>query len=109
MSFAAFWPYYLREHARPQTRQLHYIGTALTLPCWALLAATLNPWWLLAAAVTGYGFAWTGHFFIEKNRPATFRHPLYSLVSDYRMFFLWISGRLRPHLERAGVTDEGRR
>ncbi len=98
-----FWPHYLREHAKPATRRLHYIGTALTF---AALAAGLlfNAWWLIAIPLAGYGFAWGAHFGVEKNRPATFTYPLWSLVSDYRMFFLWIAGRLGPHLKQAGVA-----
>lgn len=100
--YAEFWSHHLREHAKPETRRLHYIGTALTF---VLLAAALvaGGWWWAALPLAGYGFAWAAHFAVEKNRSATFTYPLWSLVSDYRMFFLAISGRLRPHLRAAGV------
>ncbi|MHA6720866.1 Mpo1-like protein [Sphingomonas sp. RS6] len=98
-----FWPHYLREHARPATRRIHYVGTALTF---AALAAGLiiDPWWFVGIPIAGYGFAWGAHFTVERNRPATFTHPLWSLISDYRMFFLWLAGRLDPHLKQAGVA-----
>ncbi|UUL82785.1 DUF962 domain-containing protein [Sphingomonas qomolangmaensis] len=102
-TYALFWPHYLREHARPETRRLHYIGTALTL---ALLVVAIGAggWWWAAVPVAGYGFAWYAHFRVERNRPATFTHPWWSLLSDFRMFFLAVGGRLAPHLERAGVA-----
>lgn len=103
-TFAEFWPHYLREHAGARTRAIHYAGTAIVLAAFAALLVTGNGWWALAMPVGGYGFAWFAHFFVEKNRPATFTHPLWSLAGDFRMFFLGLSGRLGPHLERAGVA-----
>lgn len=85
-SFAEFYPYYLGEHSNPTCRRLHFVGTSLVI---ALLAYTFaSGKWLLLLAVplAGYGFAWVGHFFFEKNRPATFTYPLYSLIGDFAMF-----------------------
>jgi hypothetical protein len=102
-SFAQFWPYYLREHARPQTRALHYAGTSLVVAI-ALYALVSGRWlWLAAIPLAGYGFAWVAHFTVEKNRPATFTYPLWSLAADFRMWGLWLAGRLGPELDRAGV------
>jgi hypothetical protein len=95
-----FWLYYLREHSKPASRALHYVGTVCSMG--AIVAVVLvSPWWLLAAPVLGYGPAWIGHFGIEKNKPATFGYPFWSLISDYRMFGLAVVGRLAPELERA--------
>ncbi|HEY3638431.1 MAG TPA: DUF962 domain-containing protein, partial [Rhizomicrobium sp.] len=98
-----FWLYYLREHANPRTRCLHYLGTGLATA--AMLATILlQRWWLAPVALlAGYGPAWIAHFFVEKNRPATFKYPLWSLVSDYRMAFIWATGRLGPELAKAGI------
>ena len=102
-SYEEFWPFYLQEHARPQTRNLHYIGTALVIGI-GLITVLMQNWLLLIAMpIAGYFFAWVSHAFVEKNKPATFTHPLWSLISDFRMFFLWISGRLGPELKKAGV------
>jgi hypothetical protein len=103
-SFQEFWPYYLREHSRPATRAIHYAGTSLVV---GLAAAALitRIWWLLALMpVAGYGFAWAGHMLSEHNRPATFKYPGWSLAADFRMWWLWLTGRLGPHLAAAGVT-----
>ncbi|MFM7777498.1 MAG: Mpo1-like protein [Alphaproteobacteria bacterium] len=102
-SFAEFWPYYLREHAKPATRALHFAGTGagLLLAFGALISGSY--WLLLIALICGYGPAWIGHYFVEKNRPATFRHPLWSLIADFRMFFFFITGRLGNELRRHGV------
>ena len=102
-SYAAFCPYYLREHAKRETRAVHYAGTALTFVLLAVAIVAGGYWWA-ALPIAGYGFAWAAHFGVEKNRPATFTYPLWSLASDYRMFFLWASGRLGPHLRAAGIA-----
>lgn len=99
-SYGQFWPFYLAEHSRPGTRALHYLGTGAGLAL-LTLAIVLDDWRLLAGAlIAGYGFAWAGHAFIEGNKPATFRHPLWSFISDLRMAGLWASGRLGAELAR---------
>ena len=102
-SFAEFWPYYLGEHAKPVTRGLHFLGTASGLSLLGLFLLRGAGVLLPLALVCGYAPAWIGHFFIEKNRPATFRHPLWSLRGDLRMFFLFMTGRLGKELRRLGL------
>ena len=103
-SYGAFWPFYLQEHARPATRNLHYVGTMLVIGIAAFSVLTQRWLLLLAMPVAGYFFAWISHAFVERNKPATFTHPLWSLISDFRMFFLWLTGRLDRELEAAGVA-----
>ncbi|WP_263260964.1 DUF962 domain-containing protein [Pseudomonas sp. RIT-PI-S] len=93
-SFAEFYPYYLAEHSNSTSRRLHFVGTSLVIAFVTYAVATLNFWLLLAVPIAGYGFAWVGHFFFEHNRPATFKHPLYSLMGDFVMFRDLITGKL---------------
>ena len=90
--FEEFWPYYLAQHRNPVNRRLHLAGTFVALGCLALGIA-LSPLWLALAPLTGYGFAWLGHFAFERNRPATFGHPLWSLRADLRLFTRTLTGR----------------
>ena len=108
-TYPEFWHHYLREHAKPATRAWHYLGTSLAVLC--LVAALLLrlPWFLLASVILGYAPAWIGHFTSEHNHPATFRYPLWSLVSDFRMFGAWLSGRLPRELAAAGVSELSKR
>lgn len=101
-TYEEFWPFYVSQHLDPTNRTLHVVGTTLVLGC---LGAGLfvSPVWLLAMPVAGYGFAWTGHFFFERNRPATFTYPLWSLRADFRMYrFTWL-GRMGTEVARATV------
>lgn len=93
-SFREFYPFYLEEHRNRTSRRLHFVGSCGALAFVVLAVASADAWWLLAALVCGYAFAWVGHFFFEKNRPATFRHPLYSFVGDWVMFKDILTGRI---------------
>ena len=100
-TFAEFWPFYVREHSRPATRALHAAGTLAGTALLVYLAATGRWRWLPVALVPGYAAAWVGHFFVEHNRPATFKHPLWSLAGDYKMVALMLAGRMGHEVERA--------
>ena len=93
-SFKEFYPYYLGEHGNRTCRRLHFIGSSLVLGCLLMLVRSGNPMWIAYALFSGYGFAWIGHFFFEKNRPATFRNPFYSLAGDWVMFKDMLVGKI---------------
>ncbi len=92
-SLKEFYPYYLTEHRQTTTRVLHFIGTGLTALWLALAVVTGNAWWLVLVPLGGYGFAWVGHFFFERNKPATFQYPAFSLASDFILFWHLLSGK----------------
>ena len=104
-TFDDFWPHYVHAHRNPMNRALHYAGTTAVLGTVATAALTLNPAWLLLAPVVGYGPAWVGHFVVEKNKPATFQHPLWSLRGDFKMYFLALRGKFGGELERVCGGD----
>ena len=94
-SFREFYPFYLDEHRHPVSRRLHFFGSCGVLLLVLVAVLTANAWWLLAALACGYGCAWVGHFFFERNRPATFTHPVYSFMGDWVMFKDILTGRIR--------------
>ena len=97
-SFSEFWPFYLSQHRHPLSRLLHYLGTVTGVATLLASPAAGEPRFLPVAIIAGYGPAWVGHFFFEKNRPASFRHPLWSLRGDFRMLFCFVTGRLAREL-----------
>ena len=104
-SFEEFWPFYIAEHSLPTTRALHFAGTATALACVAALAANRKWKWLPVALVPGYAAAWVGHFFIEKNRPATFKFPLWSFMADQKMFSLMLTGKMEEEIKRIKAEE----
>ncbi|XP_047086416.1 uncharacterized protein LOC124697936 [Lolium rigidum] len=102
-SMEDFWGFYLGQHSKPATRRWHFAGTLASLVCALLAAATGRAALLVACPVLGYGMAWYSHFFVEGNRPATFGHPVWSLLCDYRMFALILTGRIDAELARLRI------
>ncbi|MFN2386749.1 MAG: Mpo1-like protein [Thermoanaerobaculia bacterium] len=103
-TFEELWPFYASQHRRSGTRFLHFVGTSLGLVLLVAAAAAGKPFLLLWGLVAAYGFAWIGHYFIEKNRPATFQYPLWSLAGDLKMYGLMWRGRMGAELERLGLA-----
>jgi hypothetical protein len=107
--FAAFWPQYVRAHSRYRTRLLHAVGSVGAV-IMVVLSFSVSLWFLLGAPLVGYAFAWYSHFVVEKNKPATFGHPFYSLIADYRMLFLMMAGRMDEEVAKYAdqVADPAR-
>lgn len=107
-TYAEFWPFYVCEHSQPLNRALHFVGTTLAMLLLGSLIYTRQWWFLPLVLLLGYGPAWVGHFKIEHNRPATFEYPLWSLVSDYRMWWLMATGRMGDELKKASAIARAR-
>jgi hypothetical protein len=99
-SFEEFWPEYVRAHANKTNRTLHFVGTSLAMACLGGAVLLRRKSLLLLAPIVGYGFAWTGHFGFEKNVPATFGHPLWSLQADFKMWKMILDGSMDAEVER---------
>ncbi|MEK7830894.1 MAG: DUF962 domain-containing protein [Acidobacteriota bacterium] len=100
-SFEEFWPYYVREHSHPINRLLHFAGSTLGLVCLAAAVVIGNWWFVPLGLVFGYGFAWIGHFFVEMNKPASFKYPLWSFRADWKMRALMLRLQMEPEIRRA--------
>lgn len=98
-NFSEFWPFYVLEHSKPGTRKLHFIGTTLLFICLVAIPLTRSLWFLLAGIVAAYSCAWIGHFFVEKNRPATFKYPFLSLLGDFKMYAMMLTGKMDQEIE----------
>ena len=92
-SFDEFFPYYVGQHSKPATRWFHFVGTHLGAISGVIGLATRKPLLVAQAPVISYGLAWFSHFTIEKNKPATFGHPLWSARGDFKMIAMMWQGR----------------
>ena len=108
-SFEEFWPYYVKEHSNKANRILHFIGTTAAMACVAGGVLTKRRWLLALAPVVGYGHAWIGHFFIENNKPASFKYPLWSLRADYKMLWFALRGKMAAEVTRLYGSPAPRR
>ena len=99
-TYAEFWDFYVREHSEPLTRYFHFIGTTLGIVLLIWIVRTGNWFYLPLCFIVGYAFAWFSHFFIEKNKPATFTYPFWSFISDYKMMFYMLTGKMNREVER---------
>ncbi|XP_012087914.1 uncharacterized protein LOC105646638 [Jatropha curcas] len=100
-SLEEFWPFYVTQHSKPWTRRWHFVGTLTSILC--LIYSVFFNWWVLfLVPLFGYGFAWYSHFFVERNVPATFGHPFWSLLCDFKMFGFMLTGQMDREIKRLG-------
>lgn len=107
-NYSDFWDFYVREHSKPLTRLLHFIGTSLGIVALAWLIWRGTWYYFPACFLIGYAFAWFAHFVVEKNRPATFKYPFWSFISDYKMMFYMATGRMKSEVERVNTISTQR-
>ena len=105
-TYAEFWDFYVAEHSEPLTRYLHFVGTTLGIVLLVWFVRSGNWFYFPLCFVVGYAFAWFAHFFIEHNKPATFKYPLWSLISDYKMVFYMLTGRMNAEVERVSSVKK---
>lgn len=103
-SYSRFWDFYVQEHSKPLTRLLHFTGTTLGLALLIYFIATGRWYFFPVFLLVGYAFAWFAHFVVEKNRPATFKYPLWSFISDFKMMWYMTTGRMGREVERVSGT-----
>jgi hypothetical protein len=104
-NYQEFWDFYVQEHSQPLTRYFHFVGTQLSLVTLVWILRSGNLIYLPLTLVVGYAFAWFAHFFIEHNKPATFKYPLWSFISDYKMVFYMLTGRMNREVERVNSKN----
>ncbi len=101
--YREFWDFYVSEHQKPQTRYLHFVGTLLGIVLLVWFVSGGHWFYLPLCLVIGYGFAWFSHFFVEKNKPASFKYPLWSFISDYKMMWFILTGKMDAEVERVSA------
>ena len=99
-NYGEFWDFYVAEHSEPLTRYLHFVGTLLALVLLVWILRTGNWLYFSLCLIIGYAFAWLAHFFVEHNKPATFKYPVWSFISDYKMMWFMLTGRMNREIER---------
>ncbi|HSU24476.1 MAG TPA: DUF962 domain-containing protein [Pyrinomonadaceae bacterium] len=104
-NYTEFWDYYVSEHSKPLTRVLHFVGTSLGLLLLVWFVGSGRWYYFPLFLVVGYAFAWFAHFVVEKNRPATFEYPLWSFISDFKMMWYMITGRMEREVRRVSERN----